>query len=567
MLASARFPDPRTTVTDIVVVRSDRYTVDSTQFESFVRRLSGGSNTSVLAQAPTYLTDASPSLVSRDRHATMVPLDIEDDDEAESVVEGSRARRQLRGVRCLGDGREDARPRLQPPLTGGSRVRRAPVRASSGTHHPPARFRSGGGGTDPALDGDRLDHRGARLRFLLAQPFELSVFVINMLTGMGLALGIDYSLVVSRYREERAHGREQFEAIAFSGLTASRAVVFSGTAFVVAMFGMLLVPSSIMRSLAVGRSWSGSSRSSPQRPLPALLGLLGDRVDSLRVPFVGRRVLETAAPRAASGARSSVACSAVRGSAKLSTALLVALAAPAPGLNVGTERRHGSSRPLRLQAGFLALERDFPGTTTDPAEIVVSNASSPATEEALETLRTTLAADPRFGRGGDSTSSTAPWPSPLRAGSRRPFDENAVAAVKELRSDIVPATFAGIGAEVLVGGTTSENIDYFSSVIDPAPYVIGLVLPPTFVLLTVAFRSVVVGATAVVLNLLSVGAAYGLLVTVFQYGSRSGLAGLPAGGHDRGVGAAVPLLGALRPLDGLPGSPAQPDQGAIRRKR
>ena len=78
---------------------------------------------------------------------------------------GSRARRQLRGVRCLGDGREDARPRLQPPLTEDLSSRRAPVRASSGTHHPPARFRSGGGGTDPALDGDRLDHRGARLRF------------------------------------------------------------------------------------------------------------------------------------------------------------------------------------------------------------------------------------------------------------------------------------------------------------------------------------------------------------------------------------------------------------------
>ena len=97
--------------------------------------------------------------------------------------------------------------------------------------------------------------------------------------------------------------------------------------------------------------------------------------------------------------------------------------------------------------------------------------------------------------------------------------------MKELRSDIVPATFAGTGAEVLVGGTTSENIDYFSSVIDPAPYVIGLVLLLTFVLLTVAFRSVVVGATAVVLNLLSVGAAYGLLVTVFQYGVGADLLG------------------------------------------
>ncbi len=101
----------------------------------------------------------------------------------------------------------------------------------------------------------------------------------------------------------------------------------------------------------------------------------------------------------------------------------------------------------------------------------------------------------------------------------------AVAAVRELRSELVPQTFEGTDAEVLVGGTTSENIDYFASVIDPAPLVIGLVLVLTFVLLTVVFRSVVVAATAVALNLLSVAAAYGLLVLVFQYGVGAELLG------------------------------------------
>ena len=83
--------------------------------------------------------------------------------------------------------------------------------------------------------------------------FPLSVFATNMLTGMGLALGIDYSLfVLSRFREERAHGRERLEAIAAVGATASRAVLFSGIAFTLAMVGLLLVPSTIMRSLAAG---------------------------------------------------------------------------------------------------------------------------------------------------------------------------------------------------------------------------------------------------------------------------------------------------------------------------
>ena len=126
---------------------------------------------------------------------------------------------------------------------------------------------------------------------MLSQPFELSVFIINMLTGMGLALGIDYSLfVISRYREERGAGREPLDAIAASGATASRAVLFSGSAFVVAMFGMLLVPSTIMRSLAAGAILVGiTSVAAAMTLLPALLGLLHDRVDSLRLPIVGRR--------------------------------------------------------------------------------------------------------------------------------------------------------------------------------------------------------------------------------------------------------------------------------------
>src|SRR5204862_975139 len=102
---------------------------------------------------------------------------------------------------------------------------------------------------------------------------------------------------------------------------------------------------------------------------------------------------------------------------------------------------------------------------------------------------------------------------------------SAVSAVRHLRSTTVPAAFADTDAQVLVGGTTSENIDYFDSVIGPAPWVIALVLGLTLVFLTVVFRSLVVAGTSVVLNLLSVGAAYGLLVLVFQDGFATGLFG------------------------------------------
>src|SRR5262249_41867367 len=132
----------------------------------------------------------------------------------------------------------------------------------------------------------------------LAQAFSLSVFVVNMLTGMGLALGIDYALfVISRYRVERGAGREKMDAIAAAAGTANRAVVFSGTAFVIAMLGMLIVPNSIMRSLAIGAIVVGVvSVLAATTLLPALLGLIGDGVDRLRIPVVGRRSVERTNP-------------------------------------------------------------------------------------------------------------------------------------------------------------------------------------------------------------------------------------------------------------------------------
>jgi RND superfamily putative drug exporter len=138
-------------------------------------------------------------------------------------------------------------------------------------------------------------------------------------------------------------------------------------------------------------------------------------------------------------------------------------------------------------------------------------------------LRDRLAADRRFGRGevqeGDGASLLE---APVRGDE---VSDEAVAAVRDLRDRIVPNTFAAAPVEVYVGGTTSENIDYFDAVTDPAPYVFAFVLGLTFVLLTVAFRSLAVPLTAIVLNLLSVGAAYGLLVLVFQEGVGADLLG------------------------------------------
>jgi uncharacterized membrane protein YdfJ with MMPL/SSD domain len=226
---------------------------------------------------------------------------------------------------------------------------------------------------------------------------ELSVFVVNMLTGMGLALGIDYSLfVISRYREERSIGREPQAAIEAAGATASRAVLFSGTAFVIAMLGMLIVPNTVMRSLAAGAILVGvTSLFAALTLLPALLGLLGDRVNSLRIPLVGgaaegrfwsavvRRVLSRPAL-----------------SLVLACGLLIAAAIPVFSLRIGTNGV--STLPDRFisKQGYLALQKSFPGATADPVRIVVADhASDPQVRSALNRLQNKLAGDPDFGDG------------------------------------------------------------------------------------------------------------------------------------------------------------------------
>jgi uncharacterized membrane protein YdfJ with MMPL/SSD domain len=527
-LSRAFAPVSATTGSDVVVVRSDRYTVETPQFETFLRTFLAESDTTALANARTYLSD--PELVSRDRHATIVPVvAFDDDDETESLVAAvERADRDPEfSVAVTGDKTLDHDFNLlsQEDLENGELRFGLPAALIILV----LVFGAVVAGLVPLVMAIVSIVVALALTAMLAQAFELSVFVVNMLTGMGLALGIDYSLfVLSRYREERGRGRNELAAIEAAGATASRSVLFSGGVFVVAMFGMLLVPNSIMRSLAAGAILVGIvSVIAALTLLPAVLGLLGDRVNALRIPIVGRRSLEEANPEGRFwGAIVRRVLQRPAISLAVSVGALLLCAAPVLGMSIGTSGV--SSLPDRFvsKQGFLALERDFPGTTTDPAEIVVAKgAAQREVLSSLAELRTRLAADPRFGRGELRRSESADVAVLSVSVQGDPTTPDAVAAVRELRDELIPDAFAGTGAEVLVGGTTAENIDYFDSVIDPTPVVLAFILGLTFVLLTVVFRSVVVAGTAVALNLLSVGAAYGLLVLVFQHGVGAGLLG------------------------------------------
>src|SRR5262249_25378362 len=330
---------------------------------------------------------------------------------------------------------------------------------------------------------------------VISLGFSLSVFIVNMLTGMGLALGIDYSLfVVSRYREERGNGLVKEDAIGRTGATASRAVLFSGSTFVIALLGMFIVPTSIMRSLALGAILVGIvSVAAALTLLPAVMSIVGDRVNSWRVPYLGRnlgkadtaegnfwrRIIEVVLRRPAL-------------SLAVSVGAMLLLAAPIFGLHIGANGVSTLPSSLPSKQGYDLLQRAFPVQNPEPVRIVAVGGSPAVVHRDLARLDRQLASEGSFGSGAIVSSpqnGIALLTSPVRGD---PVGGAAVSAVRDLRSNVIPAIFEGSGAQVYVGGVTAENVDYFDAVTNPTPYVLLFVLGLSFILLTVAFRSIMV---------------------------------------------------------------------------
>ena len=293
-LAFVRFADERRgrarDATEVVIVRSDSATVDEPRFERRVQGLAAELRQAGATEVSTFYDSGERRLVSRDRDATgmLVALGRDAEDDIEGVVEAVQS--------------ADGRDGFDASITGEftldadfSTLAEEDLRNGELGFGLPAAlivllivFGSVVAGLIPLLLAIVSIVVALALAALVGQAFPLSVFATNMLTGMGLALGIDYSLfILSRYREERLHGRETADAIAAVGATASRAVLFSGIAFTLAMVGLLLVPHTIMRSLAAGAIVVALvSVAAALTLLPALMGLLGDRVNALRHPVL-----------------------------------------------------------------------------------------------------------------------------------------------------------------------------------------------------------------------------------------------------------------------------------------
>jgi uncharacterized membrane protein YdfJ with MMPL/SSD domain len=557
-------------VSEVVVVRSKQSTVGQRVFRERVHEIAAEVRRAGASRVVTYYDTGQDRLVSNDRDATamLVALGSQPEDRIDGVVEAVQRANGQSGFDVSITGAETLDADFS--TLAGDDLRNGELRFGV-----PAAlivlllvFGSVVAGLIPLLMAIVSIAVAFSLIALVGQVSPLSVFATNMLTGMGLALGVDYSLfVLSRYREERSRGREKLDAIAVVGATASRAVLFSGIAFTLAMIGLLLVPHTLTRSLACGAIAAGlASIAVALTLLPALLGLLGDRVNSWRIPFFGRAGAVGGSPfwsRAVGVVMRQPLLSLI-----LVTAGLLAMAIPVISMRSGEAGVSTLPDRLASKQGFVALNAEFPGETTDPVEIVIDGDARPlAVRRGIERLETELAREPLFRRpsqerspAGDLTVMSVP----IRGDAD---GSKAVDAVRRLRSDLVPIAFPDPGPEVLVSGETAESIDASDTMTSWLPVVFAFVLGLTFVLLTVAFRSLVVARE---------GGRHQPAVRERRLrsdrarlpgGSCKRLLRLPADRHNRALGATVPIRRPLRSLNGLPRVPAEPDSRALQRDR
>ncbi len=342
---------------------------------------------------------------------------------------------------------------------------------------------------------------------------------------IGMAVGVDYSLFyVRREREERAKGRGHVDAVEIAAETSGHAVVVSGFAVIIAMAGLFLAGDSTFSSLAVGSilvvavAVLGSLT-----VLPALLAKLGRWVDRPRVPFLWRLT----ARRSGTGSFwRRVLHPALRWPAAtllVSVLALVALATPALGMKLKFPGTEDLPRTTPAMQAYDRLAAAYPSNgTTHTIAVSAPTSSAPAVSAALTRLATSTQGNRLFApleqTGPDIEVSPSRTVTLLNIAT--PFtsrSDEAADSLHELRTTLAPAALAGVpGATYAVGGGVAESEDYAEHIWQKLPVVAGFVLILTFLVMAWTFRSVVVALTSILLNLLSVSAAYGLLVLVFQ---------------------------------------------------
>ena len=361
---------------------------------------------------------------------------------------------------------------------------------------------------------------------------DVSVFSINIITIMGLGLAIDYGLfVVSRYREELGRAASVEDAVARTMATAGRTVAVSGLTVALSLAGLLIFPQGFLRSMGFGGMAAVLvAMLAALTVLPALLGVLGTRVDALSVRPLFRRLLRrpAAAPvqptRAAEqGGWYRVAHSVMRRPVLYAVgivAVLVALGLPFRHITFGGIDARALPAGTQSRQVAEAVDRDFPRNATHPIDAVVTLAGpvdAPDRQAALGSYLREVRQVPGV-TGVDITGAAGDT---ARVSVR--YDTEPISGASRDLAERIRAVPAPDGGRVLVGGQTAELVDLLNSIGSRLPWMALIVVATTFVLLFLAFGSIVLPVKAVAMNVLSLSASFGALVWIFQYGHLAGL--------------------------------------------
>jgi len=363
-----------------------------------------------------------------------------------------------------------------------------------------------------------------------------------MVLLIGLAVGVDYSMFyLKREREERRKGLSAQAALEAAAATSGRSVLISGLTVMAAMAGMFLTGDATFASFGVATmTVVAFAMLGSLTVLPALLSRLGDKVDRVRVPFVGRlsrggegRVWGGIVDRVL---RRPLVSTVVAGG------LLLALAAPVLQMHLVQPGPDTFPRSLKAMQTYDRMQKAFPGTAL-PATVVVKaqDVNAPQVRHAIDQLEQRALASGRAHEpitvDTNKSGTVAAITLPIEGSGT---DGSSNASLTTLRESIVPQTVGAVsGTQAGVTGLTAQWKDSTDQMKSKLPIVVAFVLALAFTLMLFAFRSIVIAAKTIVLNLLSVGAAYGVLVLVFQHGFAKGLLGFST---TDGIDPVVPVL-------------------------
>ena len=378
---------------------------------------------------------------------------------------------------------------------------------------------------------------------IVSQAIPVNQFVSAVVLLVGLAVGVDYAMFyLKRSRQERAAGRGEGAAVEAAAATAGRSVLISGLTVMVAMAGMFFTGDPGLASFGLATMMvAGVAMIASLTVLPAVLSRLGDRVQAGRVPFLSRNRGERGEGRTWGAIVTWVLRRPVL-SAVVSGGLLVALAIPAFQLHTAVGGVETLPASIPVIDTYNRQQAAFPGTEI-PAVVVVEAAdvTAPQVREAIGRLSDRALASGQMHEpievAVNAGRTVAQVDIPIDGSGN---DDASNAALDTLRDDIVPATVGSLpGAETGVTGPTAQSRDFSDQISSSLPLVFTFVLVLAFVLMLFAFRSIVIAIKAILLNLLSVGAAYGVLVLVFQHGWFKGLLGFES---TAGIDPIIPVL-------------------------